>query len=188
MGIFLFTILCFKSARRSARVAAEGVQFLRISSIRVAERKEGGSKTFPGRGSRRPCPKWNSPRLLHVLHIFHCVQYFDPSCTFLPCVQFTYQIMMLLARPSGCNLASLPVFKEGEGEGQVIWAMPERKPVFIMGYLPLDLSSSFVKSLDGGDNSVLFKIFIHCSLLNIIHVFIQPGSREAAGRLGGDLI
>ena len=124
-------ILCLNIARWSARVDAEGLQFLRISSIRVAERKEGGSKTSPGRGSRRRCPKWNSPRLLHVLHIFHCVQYFDPSCTFLPCVQFTYQIMMLLARPSGCNLASLPVFKEGEGEGQVIWAMPERKRSFL---------------------------------------------------------
>ena len=71
MGIFLFTILCFKSAGRSARVAAEGLQFLGISSIRVAERKEEGSKTSPGRGSRRRCPKWNSPRLLHVLHFFH---------------------------------------------------------------------------------------------------------------------
>ena len=64
-------ILCLNIARRSARVDAEGLQFLRISSIRVAERKEGGSKTSPGRGSRRRCPKWNSPRLLHVLHFFH---------------------------------------------------------------------------------------------------------------------
>ena len=136
MGIFLFTILCFKSAGRSARVAAEGLQFLRISSIRVAERKEERSKTSPGRGSRRRCPKWNSPRLLHVLHFFHTKQCFDPSCTFLPCVQFTYQIMMLLARPSGCNLASLPVFKEGEGEGQVIWAMPERKRSFLWDIFP----------------------------------------------------
>ena len=112
MGIFLFTILCFKSAGRSARVAAEGLQFLRISSIRVAERKEGGSKTFPGRGSRRRCPKWNSPRLLHVLHIFHTMQCFDPSCISLPCAQFIYQFVMTLARPSGCNLASLAVFKD----------------------------------------------------------------------------
>ena len=80
MGIFLFTILCFKSAGRSARVAAEGLQFLRISSIRVAERKEGGSKTSPGRGSRRRCPKWNSPRLLHVLHF--STQCFVPFCIF----------------------------------------------------------------------------------------------------------
>ena len=129
MGIILSKILCLNIARRSARVDAEGLQFLRISSIRVAERKEGGSKTSPGRGSRRRCPKWNSPRLLHVLHF--STQCFVPFCIFLHCVQFTYQIMMLLARPSGCNLASLPVFKEGEGEGQVIWAMPERKRSFL---------------------------------------------------------
>ena len=84
MGIFLFTILCFKSAGRSARVAAEGLQFLRISSIRVAERKEERSKTSPGRGSRRRCPKWNSPRLLHVLHFFHTmfwsILHLSPLC------------------------------------------------------------------------------------------------------------
>ena len=118
MGIFLFTILCFKSAGRSARVAAEGLQFLRISSIRVAERKEGGSKTSPGRGSRRRCPKWNSPRLLHVLHFFHTM-----LCSVLHlfhivlsppvsnCVQFIYQYAMIVGRPPGCNLTSLVVFK-----------------------------------------------------------------------------
>ena len=119
MGIFLFTILCFKSAGRSARVAAEGLQFLRISSIRVAERKEGGSKTFPGRGSRRRCPKWNSPRLLHVLHF--STQCFVPFCIFFHivlsppvsnCVQFIYQYAMIVGRPPGCNLASLVVFKD----------------------------------------------------------------------------
>ena len=121
MGIFLFTILCFKSAGRSARVAAEGLQFLRISSIRVAERKEGGSKTFPGRGSRRRCPKWNSPRLLHVLHFFHTMlcsvlHLFPPSPPLSPsvsnCMQFIYQYAMIVGRPPGCNLASLVVFKD----------------------------------------------------------------------------
>ena len=68
-------ILCLNIARRSARVDAEGLQFLRISSIRVAERKEGGSKTSPGRRSRRRCPPWNSPRLFFIFS----TQCFDPS-------------------------------------------------------------------------------------------------------------
>ena len=99
--------------------------------------------------------------------------------------------MMTLARPSGCNLASLAVFKEGEGEREVILQCPKENVLsygMSIVFPEIDLSSSFIKSLDGGDNSVLFTIFIYCSLLNIVHMFTHPGSGKAAERLGGDLI
>ena len=154
MGIFLFTILCFKSAGRSARVAAEGLQFLRISSIRVAERKEGGSKTSPGRGSRRPCPKWNSPRLLHVLHFFHTMlcsvlHLFQPltfcinlSPSVLNCVQYIYQYAMTVGRPPGCNLASLNVFKND------IPKVPPRLIYLIHHFTTFAISAIWVDDVD----------------------------------------
>ena len=166
----------FKHCKKVCKSGCRGAAIPQDFFYKSCRKEGGGIKDISWASVKTALPPMELTKV--VLHFFHTMFW----SIFLHCVQFIYQVMMTLARPSGCNLASLAVFKEGEGEREVIWAMPERKRSFLWDVycLPLDLSSSF--------NSVLFTIFIYCSLLNIVHMFTHPGSGKAAERLGGDLI